>query len=1051
MQRKNKLKNQLIIVLTIVVGIVAAVLIHQNTWFKFRSSRAEIPGTTEIQANDTTNGTDTTSIGIDDLGRTVVTWADNNGTDTDTYFRLYAKDGTPESAETIATVTTTGDQFQPAVTKDEKGNFVITWVGYNTGSSTYDIYARAFQPDGTPVGGEIVVNTSTINDDLNPAIAIDYNGPENTSRFVISWTHNNGTDRDIYFRIYDVDFTQTTNPPSAFNTETLMHTGYTGDQTASDVAMNNLGQFIISAGHDPGSADIILYRIYAQDGTPLTNVTEATGSSFESIQSTVAADKKARLTLNDTDDTRFILSYRTKPISLAEYNIASKIITCTDPNASNNDDTDMICSITSPELMDTRSNTIAKADPSVDADYLGNFTVTWVDESIDGDQYGIAGQSYNYKGQAVNNPFQINGTITTDNQGYAAIAVNTDGFYDISFYDYGTTNVYFKKYVTEIYKIDNETYTHTPDPTNPQSTVVTDLSSTHNQVMVWMDYGTSPTSLKFTLQQIDRSDPSAPTLIQLQNEQTIITGNNVDNPSVSFFKDDLNCNKFIVTWENDTGLGKDIFYQIFDSSGNPEYGSPQTLIATGASEVKPTVSAGIYNNGTTDVKIFTIGWIDETNSKIESMYHNNDTFTQTTISADCNGEPCVDVKNSLNPNNNRVIYMYQTGIAELAGNIYLQQLDGYTLVGNPVEVNSAETWNFNGDLDFIKDDEFAVVYATGSNDDIQGSRYIFDATLGGDSDQNPDLIEDFDISQTYVSGISTEQQDLYPKISGFPTGETAKQQFLIVWNLTFPNNLLTIMGQFIDYSDTNVQPFGPSFMINSTQTGDNYLPDVAYNQYGLGVVTWEADTTLDNAAVVYQLLQNPSISEDMAPLEPLCRQEITAGGLTMTAPTSISFPPAATSATETVTQEVSIRDATYGGDIKYIEVQDATGQDFTLSMQVSNFTSLADGKTYITADEHFKVKNWDGDTTDTDTGCEAGTPLNCYLTEASTYTPTAFSLNSETETYTYVDTQKVLANKTGTEQFEIGKWKFYPKFEITIPPIIPPGLHEATITFTLVN
>ncbi len=1051
MKRKNKLKNQLIIVLTILVGVVATVLIHQNSWFRFQSSKADISGSTEIQVNDTTNGNNLISIGIDDLGRSVVTWAHNNGTDTDTYFRLYAKDKTPETAETIATVTTTGDQFQPAVAKDKKGNFIITWVGYNTGSSTYDIYARAFQPNGTPVGGEIVVNTSTDNDDLNPAVAIDYNGPENTSRFVVSWTHNNGTDQDIYYRLYDVDFTQTSNPPSSFSTETLMHSGYTGDQTASDVAMNNLGQFIVSANHDSGSANIIIYRIYAQDGTPLTNVTEATDSSFESIQSGVAADKKARLTLDDTDDTRFIITYRTKPISQPEYNIASKIITCTDPNASNNDDTDMTCSITSPELMDTRSNTVAKTDPSVDADYLGNFTITWIDESIDGNQYGIAAQSYNYKGQAIGNPFQINGTITSDNQEYAAIAMNTDGFYDISFYDHGTTNVYFKKYITEIFKVDNETYTHTPDPTNPQSTVVTDLSSTRNQIMVWMDYGTSPTSLKFTLQQIDRSDPSAPTLIQLQSDQTIVTGNNVNNPSVSFFKDDLNCNKFIVTWENDTGLGKDIFYQIFDSSGNPEYGSPQTLTATSASEVQPIVSAGVYNNGITDVKIFSIGWIDETNTKIESIYHNNGTFTQTTISSDCNGETCVDVKNSLNPNNNYVTYLYQTEDAGTSSSLYLQQLDGYTLVGNPVEINSTETWNMYGDIDFIKDDEFAVVYSIGSNDDIQGSRYLFDATLGGDSDQDPDLIEDFNISQTYVSDISSQGQDLYPKISGFPTGDTGKQQFLVTWNLTFPTTLITVMGQFMDYSNTAVKPFGPSFMINSTQSGDNYLPDVAYNQYGLGLVAWEADTTLDNAAVVYQLLQNPSVSEDMTPLEPLCRQEITAGGLSITAPTSISFPPVATSATETVTQQVSIRDVTYGGDIKYIEIQDATGQDFTLSMQVSDFTSLADDKTYIKANEHFKVKNWDGNTTDTDTGCDAGTPLNCYLTEASTHTPTAFNLNSETETYTFTDTQKVLANKTGTEQFEIGKWKFYPEFEITIPPIIPPGLHEATITFTLVN
>lgn len=1053
MRKKNK--KIAIIILTVLAIIIAAVLNHQNTWFEFTSTKAEIPMTAEIQANSTTNGSISHGSAIDEEGNTVVVWNHHNGTDQDTYFRLFDESGTPIGAETIATSNTSGDQLNPSVAMDEKGNFVIAFTGYNSGSSTLDIYARAFQPNGTPIGNDVIVNTTTANDDNGAKVALDYNGPSDASRFVVSWTHNNGSDLDTYYRLFNVDFTQTSTAPVSYSSETIFHTGYSGNQYKSNVAMNNLKQFIVTAEHSPGTGSTALYRIFAQDGTPLTALTEIPVSGTYVSDPDVATDKKARSTLNDTEDIRFILSYTKNQPLQSTYNIVSKIIDCTDPNTANNNDTDITCSLSAPELLDTRANTNSKSAPAVDADYLGNFTVTWTDSGIDGNNSGIAGQSYNYKGQIVSQPFQVNGTITTGVQESPRISMNTDGFYDISFFDFNGTDTHFKKYVNEIFKAENETLAHPADDLNTQSTVATAISPTHNQVMVWMDYGTSPASLKYTLQQINQSDPANPSINILKDAQVIATGNNINNPAVDFFKDDTNCNRFIVVWENDLGAGngKDIFYNIFDSAGNAEYGTPQTITATTDAESKPTVSAGIYNNGSTDVKIFSAGWLNVTNTSVESTYHNNGTFQPATVSANCGGGiMCTNVKNSLNPNNNRVVFSYDALISDGNSNIYIQQLDSYTLVGNPVEINSATAQNNGSDIAFITDDDFAVVYnyynsGLGINN-IQGSRYTYDATSGGDGNQDPDLVEDFDISQNY---LSSSNSDTNIKISGYPTSTASLQQFLVVWNLTYPSTDIHVMGQFLDYSGSAITPFGPSFRINTSRISDSYLPDVGYNRYGLGIVAWEGESATDSWGIQYQLIQNPSIMEEMGPLEPVCRQEITAGGLTINAPTTISFPAVSVSATETEIQEVSVRDTTYGGDVKYIEVQDATGEDFTLSIMVSDFVSEADDKTYIKADEHFKVKNWDDSTTLTNPNCDSENPSNCFLTENSTYSPTAFSLSSETQNYAFANTQKVLATKTITQQSEIGRWKIYPKFWISVPPIIPAGLHEATITFTLVN
>lgn len=1049
--QKQKIKKGVIATLIVIFGIAAAVFIHQNTWFEFKPTRAEIPMTSEIQANSTTAASSQHDLAIDEEGNTVVVWYQHNGTDQDTYFRLFDSSGTPIGTETIATSNTSGDQFNSSVAADEAGNFVIAFTGYNSVSGTWDIFVRAFQPDGTPIGNDVVVNTTTSGVDNSPKVALDYNGPFNSSRFVVSWTHHNGSDLDTYYRLMNVDFTQTTTAPTAFSSETILHTGYSGDQLDSNVAMNNLGQFIVTTQHAPGSGGSVLYRIFAQDGTALTALIEITEGGYLMQQPAVAADKKARATLNDTEDIRFILSYIKNHAVNGTYNIATKIINCTDPNTANTDDTDITCSSNNTEILDTRANTISKSSPDVDADYLGNFTVAWTDSSIDGNDSGIAGQSYNYKGAKVGEPFQINGTVTTGSQGPSEITLNTDGFYDVSFFDFNNDDVHFKKYVNEIFKVENETLAHTADNVNTQSTVATAISPTHNQVIVWMDYGTSPASLKYTLQQIDQSDPANPAITILKDEQVIATGNNINNPDVDFFKDDSNCNRYIVVWENDLGAGngKDILYNIFDSAGNAEYGSPQSITATTDAEVNPTVSAGIYNNGSTDVKIFSAGWQNTTDSSIESKYHNNGTFYATTVSSECsNGIMCVNVENSLNPNNNRVVFAFGVLVDDGNSNIFIQQLDSYTLVGNAVEVNSATSQNNGGDISFITDDDFALVYTTGLGADVRGSRYTYDAISGGDGNQNPDLVENFSISQNYFSSSS---QETNAKISAYPTNTASLQQLLIVWNLTYPTNDIHTLGQYLDYSGSSIEPFGPSFRINTSRISDSFLPDVGYNRYGLGIVAWEGESATDSWGIQYQLLQNPDIIEEMAPLEPVCRQEITAGGLTMSAPSSISFPAVSVSATETEIQEISVRDATYGGDMKYLEIQDATGEDFTLSIMISDFTADADNKIYIKADEHFKVKNWDDSTTATNPTCDSGNPLNCFLTENSTYSPTAFSLSSETQNYAFANTQKVLATKTTTQQSEIGRWKIYPKFWISVPPIIPAGLHEATITFTLVN
>ena len=93
-------------------------------------------------------------------------------------------------SEILVNTATTGNQNNPQITSLAGGGFVVTWqdsslgVGGATGdSSGVAIKAQVFSAGGAPVGGEILVNTATANDQLTPQITALSNGG-----FVVTWS-----------------------------------------------------------------------------------------------------------------------------------------------------------------------------------------------------------------------------------------------------------------------------------------------------------------------------------------------------------------------------------------------------------------------------------------------------------------------------------------------------------------------------------------------------------------------------------------------------------------------------------------------------------------------------------------------------------------------------------------------------------------------------------------------------------------------------------------------------------------------------------------------
>lgn len=156
----------------------------------------------EILANTATqNGQHDTQITTLPSGGFVITWVDyshgiggasGDSSDTAIKAQVFTADSSKLGGEILVNTATQNDQWRPQITALPDGGFVITWIDYSHGiggasgdSSDMAIKAQTFTADGSKLGGEILVNTATQNDQRNPQTAALPDGG-----FVVTWEDN---------------------------------------------------------------------------------------------------------------------------------------------------------------------------------------------------------------------------------------------------------------------------------------------------------------------------------------------------------------------------------------------------------------------------------------------------------------------------------------------------------------------------------------------------------------------------------------------------------------------------------------------------------------------------------------------------------------------------------------------------------------------------------------------------------------------------------------------------------------------------------------------
>jgi hypothetical protein len=125
------------------------------------------------------------AVAMDADGDFVIVWDsfEQDGSYYGVYAQRYNAAGVPQGSEFRVNTRTSADQFDASVAMDADGDFVITWTSDYQDGSYFGVYAQRYNAAGTKQGGEFRVNTTTADEQFEPAVAMDAAGD-----FVIAWT-----------------------------------------------------------------------------------------------------------------------------------------------------------------------------------------------------------------------------------------------------------------------------------------------------------------------------------------------------------------------------------------------------------------------------------------------------------------------------------------------------------------------------------------------------------------------------------------------------------------------------------------------------------------------------------------------------------------------------------------------------------------------------------------------------------------------------------------------------------------------------------------------
>lgn len=360
-----------------------------------------VPSGGEFPINvHTTNEQVAPRVATDASGNFVVVWMSRAqeapGINDGIYMRRYAANGTPLSGDLHVNTYTTNAQASPAIAMDNAGNFVVAWSSAGQDGSQNGIYAQRFDSSGAPAGSEFRVNTTTSGDEAFPAVAMDADGD-----FVVTWDTAipSGSGYDVYAQRYN-------SAAQAQGGETLVNQTTAGQEYSSAVAMDDAGNFVVTwiAGVQDGSGYGVYARRYNSSG-------QAQGNEFRANTFTTSDQMFPNVAMDADGD--FVIVWQSYLQDGSEYGIYAQRYSSTGVTAGGE-------FRVNPVTADNQAGAVVAMDA------VGNFVVLWESFGQDLSLLTVMGRAFRADGTPQSGEFQVNTFVIGDQQ-FPAISMDPDG------------------------------------------------------------------------------------------------------------------------------------------------------------------------------------------------------------------------------------------------------------------------------------------------------------------------------------------------------------------------------------------------------------------------------------------------------------------------------------------------------------------------------------------------------------------------------------------------------------------------------------------------
>jgi hypothetical protein len=319
----------------------------------------------EFRINTTTLGAQTTPVvaGLQNSGF-VVAWA-SAGQDTPgsgIYAQLFTANGTRSGAEFRVNTRIAGDQITPAVASSPQGGFVVTWASAAQDGSGAGVYGQRYYAAGRKAAFEWRVNTSTADNQAQPAVAILRNGT-----FVIVW-QSDGAIPGIFGQRYSA-------VGAALGAQFRINTQIAPSISFPAVASTADGGFVVA--WQAGAVSDVFAQRYTANGAKL-------GGEFG--VNTWTAGAQSQPAVSAFDDGGFVVSGTSNGQDGSGLGVFAQIYNA---NGTRNGGEFGV----NTTIVDNQSQ------PSAISFEDGNFVGVWASKNQDGSLEGVYGQRFDAGGQ----------------------------------------------------------------------------------------------------------------------------------------------------------------------------------------------------------------------------------------------------------------------------------------------------------------------------------------------------------------------------------------------------------------------------------------------------------------------------------------------------------------------------------------------------------------------------------------------------------------------------------------------------------------------------